>query len=144
MNRQQKSTCLIIILIIMLLGIGAEAFQTGSSFLCTYSFTHTADSHDTLQKSSVKITFTSNLFILEGIRQSCHASSIRQSNRKSGIRTIRTIFPVLALFILLLFLLYNRSYIYFYHIFDELLCSMLIVSYIHLSDGKKPRYSYLY
>lgn len=143
MNRQQKCIYLIFILVIMLLGIETEAFQSGSSFLCTYSCT-TTSSQDTLQQTSSHIIFSEKLFLLEGIRQSCNTSCIRQNNRKTFLRNLRSFFSLLALYVLSPLLLYKGCYTYFYNIFEELLCSMVIISYIHLSDGKKPRYSYLY
>ncbi len=141
MNKQQKSKFLIIIIAIMLLGIGLEAFQAGSSFLCTYTTYHNQESTATLHSSASHTLLTDKLFILEGIRQSYGTTCIRQTARRTCVRSSRMSFHILALIIILPLLFVCSDTVAFQDVFQETLCSMVIIDYIHLSDGQKSRYS---
>ncbi len=141
MNKQQKIYILVIMIILMLLGIGLEAFQTGSSFLCTYSSSYASSAADSVEASTSHTILTKNLFILEGIRQSYSTSCIRHASRRICTRNNRIGFSLIALIIILPFLHIFADIAVVHDSFQEILCFMVIIGYIHLSDGKKPRYS---
>lgn len=141
MNQQQKSKLLILIIAIMLLGIGLEVFQTGSSFLCAYSSSTNTDSNETIQSSTTHSLLTKNLFVMEGIRQNCGASYIKQSTRRICIRNSRLSFHILSLLTLLPFVLVCSDISTVCETFLQLLYSLIIIGYIHLSDGQKSKYS---
>lgn len=141
MNRQLKCNFLILIIAILLLGIGLEAFQTGSSFLCTYSSSDSTEK-DILQLSDTHTLFSKNLFLLEGIRHSYRATCIRQGTQRSYFRNNRISFSIIAHLTILPLLFVCAGITSFNVTFKEALYFMVIIGYIHLSDGKKPRYSY--
>lgn len=140
MNKKQKIYILIILIILMLLGIGLEAFQTGSSFLCTCTSSD-SPTKDSMEVSTSHTIFANNMFVPEAIRQSYGTSYIRQASRRICIRNNRIGFSLIALIIILPLLHIFTDIAVVHDIFQEILRFMVIIGYIHLSDGKKPRYS---